>query len=102
MSERRFLVMDIETIPDWSFFRIVYGLAPEATLEELHQAVVDHFKSGFMPPPFHIPFCIALIDVDGHTSKVLNATVLEAADEKTLLQHFWKIVRYRKGREEAR
>jgi predicted PolB exonuclease-like 3'-5' exonuclease len=38
-----------------------------------------------------------LIDVDGETCQVQNATVIESNDEKTLLQQFWKIVRYRKG-----
>ena len=94
--------MDIETIPDWSFFRLVSGLPPETTMEELRAHVAERFSSGFLPPPFHIPFCIALIDVDGHSAKVVNATVLESQDEKTLLQHFWRIVRFRKGREEAR
>jgi predicted PolB exonuclease-like 3'-5' exonuclease len=75
--------MDIETILDEGLARQVFGLLPEATHEEVRQQL--------------IPICIALIDVDYETCKVLNATVLDSEDERSLLQQFWKIFKFRKG-----
>jgi 3'-5' exonuclease len=97
MSDRRFLVLDIETIIDWELVRTVFGMPKSATTEELKQQLFSKYSSGFPPPPFHMPICIALIDVDYDTSRVNNATVLESEDEKTLLQQFWRVTKLRKG-----
>lgn len=97
MNEKRFLVLDIETIIDWELVRLVFNMPESATQEELRQQVLSKYSSGFLPPPFHIPICIALIDVDHETCRVNNATVLESNDEKTLLQQFWKVTKLRKG-----
>lgn len=97
MSERRFLVMDIETITDWELVRQVFELGPEATPQQLRESLFAKYTTGFPPPPFHIPVCIALIDVDYESCRVHNATVLENADEKALLQLFWSVAKRRKG-----
>jgi predicted PolB exonuclease-like 3'-5' exonuclease len=97
VTERRFLVLDIETIIDWDLVRSIFGLGSDCTKEQLQQELYSKYTSGFAPPPFHIPICIALIDVDCETCKVVNATVLEHTDEKTLLQQFWKVTKLRKG-----
>jgi predicted PolB exonuclease-like 3'-5' exonuclease len=89
--------MDIETILDENLVRQVFGLPLEATQEEVRQQLLLKYPSGFAPPPYHIPVCIALIDVDYETCKVLNATVLDSEDERILLQQFWKIFKFRKG-----
>jgi len=96
MIEKRFLVMDIETITDYELARQVFNLPAEATLEEIREQIRNKYTNGFAPPPFHIPICIALMDVDAECCKVHNATVLEG-DEKPLLQQFWRVFRYRKG-----
>jgi len=98
MNDRRFLVLDIETITDWELVRAVFNSPTSATTEELKQQLLSRYSSGFPPAPFHIPICIALIDVDYETSRVNNATVLESSDEKTLLQQFWKVTKLRKKR----
>jgi predicted PolB exonuclease-like 3'-5' exonuclease len=97
MSEKRYLVMDIETIPDWDLVRDFFGMPAESTREQLKLELYGKYTSGFAPPAFHIPICIALIDVDCDSCKVVNAAVLENPDEKLLLQQFWKVTRYRKG-----
>ena len=95
--EKRFLVIDIETILDETLVKHVFGMNPEATREEVRQQLLLKYPSGFAPPPYHIPICIALIDVDYDTCKVRNATVLDLEDEPSLLQQFWKIFKYRRG-----
>jgi predicted PolB exonuclease-like 3'-5' exonuclease len=97
MNEKRYLVLDIETVLDLSLVRTVFGLNDTATEEELKQQLYAKYTSGFAPPPFHIPICIALIDVDYENCKVQNAIVLEDTDEKKLLQKFWKVTKFRKG-----
>lgn len=97
MSDKRYLVLDIETILDWDLVRRFFALNEGATPDQLKEALFSKYTSGFAPPPFHIPVCIALIDVDCDTCKVVNAAVLENPDEKSLLQQFWKVTRYRKG-----
>jgi predicted PolB exonuclease-like 3'-5' exonuclease len=97
MTERRYLVLDIETVTDWELVRLVTGLAENATTDELREALNQRYSRGFPPPPFHVPVCISLIDVDYESCKVLNAMVLDAPDERTLLQQFWRVVRFRKG-----
>lgn len=97
MSERRFLVLDIETIIDWDLVRQVFDLDRGASADQAREQLLTKYPTGFPPPPFQIPICIALIDVDYDSCKVLNATVLESSDEKTLLQLFWKVIRRRKG-----
>ena len=97
MSDKRYLVLDIETIVDWDLVRRFFGMPEDATRDQLKEALYGKYTSGFAPPPFHIPICIALIDVDCDTCKVTNAAVLENPDEKSLLQQFWKVTRFRKG-----
>jgi 3'-5' exonuclease len=97
MTDKRYLVLDIETIVDWDLVRIFFGLPDDATSDQLKEALYNKYTSGFAPPPFHIPICIALIDVDCETCKIMNAAVLENPDEKALLQQFWKVTRFRKG-----
>jgi 3'-5' exonuclease len=97
MHEKRYLILDIETVLDRNLVGQVFSINPEAGVEVLHEQLKTRYSSGFPPPPFHIPICIALIDVEYESCKVHNATVIESDDEKTLLQHFWKIVRFRKG-----
>jgi 3'-5' exonuclease len=89
--------MDIETVIDWDLVRTFFGLTAESTMDDLKVELYGKYTSGFAPPAFHIPICIALIDVECDTCKVVNATVLENPDEKLLLQQFWKVARYRKG-----
>lgn len=97
MGDRRYLVLDIETIIDWDLVRQVFELGLEATPAELREQLYAKYTSGFAPPPFHIPVCVALIDVDYENCKVQNATVLEHPDEKALLQSFWNVTKRRKG-----
>src|SRR3990172_923120 len=97
MTEKRYLVFDIETVLDLSLVRMIFGLEDSTTEEELKQQLYAKYTSGFAPPPFHIPICIALIDVDFENCKVQNAIVLEDTDEKKLLQKFWKVTKFRKG-----
>ena len=97
MSEKRYLVLDIETILDWDLVQRFFGLSEDSTREQCKEALLTKYTSGFAPPAFHIPVCIALIDVDCETCRVHNATVLEKPDEKSLLQQFWKVTRLRKG-----
>src|SRR5262245_23854284 len=95
--DRRYLVIDIETVLDTGLVKQVFGMNSEATREEVQQKLLDKYPSAFAPPPYHIPICIALIDVDYETSKVINATCIDNDDERLLLQQFWKIVKFRKG-----
>jgi len=95
--EKRFLVLDIETVLDRELARLVFGLSPDAGMAEIQARLTAKYPNGFPPPPFHRPVCVALIDVDHESCKVHNAIVLENTDEKTLLQQFWKVVRFRKG-----
>jgi predicted PolB exonuclease-like 3'-5' exonuclease len=95
--DRRYLVIDIETILDTALVKQVFGMSSETTREEVQEQLLAKYPSGFAPPPYHIPICIALIDVDYETSKVLNATCMDNDDEHQLLQQFWKIVKFRKG-----
>ena len=97
MSDRRYLVLDIETILDWDLVRTFFGLGPDASQEQLKQELYGKYQSGFAPPAFHIPVCIALVDVEGESLKVHNATVIENTDEKSLLQQFWRVAKQRKG-----
>ena len=97
MSDKRYLVLDIETIVDWDLVRRFFGMPEDATRDQLKEGLYNKYTSGFAPPPFHIPICIALIDVDCDTYKVTNAAVIENPDEKSLLQQFWKVTRFRKG-----
>jgi len=97
MNDKRFLVLDIETVIDWDLVRSVFNLPVTATEQEVREQLFSKYTSGFPPPPFHMPICIALIDVDHETCRVNNATVLEGIDEKTLLQTFWKVTKLRKG-----
>lgn len=100
MPERRYLILDIETVTDWDLVRHVFGLPPDASTQQMKEAVMTRYTRGFPPPPFHIPICIALIDVDFDSCKVVNAIVLDQPDEKSLLQKFWRIVKYRKVQNE--
>ena len=95
--ERRFLILDIETVLDRELVRRFFGLSEDASFDELQEAIRNKYSHGFLPPPFHRPVCIAMVDVDCESCKVVNAAVAENPDEKTLLQQFWKIVRFRKG-----
>jgi predicted PolB exonuclease-like 3'-5' exonuclease len=95
--DRRYLVIDIETVVDAALVRQVFGLSDESTPDEIRQQLLIKYPSGFAPPPYHIPICIALIDVDYETCKILNATVLDSDEERFLLQQFWKVVKFRKG-----
>ncbi|PWT92189.1 MAG: hypothetical protein C5B54_03965 [Acidobacteria bacterium] len=97
MADKRYLVLDIETIPDWELVRSFFGMNQDATEEELRQQLVAKYTSGFPPPPFHVPICVALIDVDCETCKVSNATVLESDQEKFLLQQFWRVTKLQRG-----
>lgn len=97
MARKRFLIFDIETIWDRALLAQVFGLGPDITVDALRDQVNAKYSSGFPPPLFHIPVCIALIDVDPDSCRVINAAVLESNDEKALLQQFWKVVKYRKG-----
>jgi predicted PolB exonuclease-like 3'-5' exonuclease len=97
MARRRFLVFDIETIWDRALLGQVFGTAPDAPIDVIREQVNAKYSSGFPPPLFHIPVCIAMIDVDPDSSRVINAAVLDTSDEKALLQQFWKVVKYRKG-----
>lgn len=94
--DRRFLVLDIETVVDNELIAQVFG-GSSATPELVQENMKAKYPSGFLPPPFQVPVCIALIDVDCETCKVCNAVVIASTDEKLLLQRFWKIVRFRKG-----
>lgn len=95
--ERRFLILDIETVLDRELVQRFFGLSENSSLDELQEAIRAKYSHGFLPPPFHRPVCIAMLDVDCESCKVVNAAVAENPDEKTLLQQFWKIVRFRKG-----
>lgn len=95
--DRRYLVIDIETILDAALVKQVFGLSGDATREEIQQQLLLKYPSGFAPPPYHVPICIALIDVDYESCKVNNATVIDNEDERLLLQQLWKIVKFRKG-----
>ncbi|MCI0612290.1 hypothetical protein L0244_04800, partial [bacterium] len=95
--ERRFLILDIETVLDRELVRRFFGLSDDASMSELQEAIRVKYSHGFLPPPFHRPVCIAMLDVDCESCKVVNAAVAENPDEKLLLQQFWKIVRFRKG-----
>ena len=97
MAGKRFLVFDIETIWDRALLAQVLGVNPEAGFDGLREQVAIKYRDGFPPPLFHVPVCIALIDVDPSTCGIINATVLESADEKSLLQQFWRVVKFRKG-----
>lgn len=97
MQDKRFLVLDIETVMDRNLVGQVFGISPDADTELLQEQIKTRYSSGFLPPPFQKPICIALIDVDHESYRVHNATVMASNDEKSLLQQFWKIVRYRKG-----
>lgn len=97
MQEKRFLVLDIETVMDRNLVGQVFGISPDADNEALQERIETRYSSGFLPPPFQKPICIALIDVDYESCRVQNATVMASNDEKALIQQFWKIVRYRKG-----
>lgn len=97
MQEKRFLVLDIETVMDRNLVGQVFGISPDADTELLQEQIRTRYSSGFLPPPFQRPICIALIDVDHESCHVQNATVMASNDEKALLQQFWKIVKYRKG-----
>jgi hypothetical protein len=97
MALRRYLVFDIETIWDRALMRQVFGTPPDAGLDALREQVNAKYSGGFPPPPFHMPVCVALIDVDAASCKVHNAAVLDTGDERTLLQQFWKLVKFRKG-----
>ncbi len=94
--DRRFLVFDIETVPDWDLVQRVFGLPADAPREMMREQLLIKYSSGFAPPPYHVPICIALIDVHPESFQVQNATVLEG-DEKTLLQAFWKVTKVRRG-----
>ncbi len=94
--DKRFLVFDIETIPDWELVKQVLGLPADAPQEIVREQLLVKYSSGFAPPPFHIPICIALIDVHPESLQVVNATVLEG-EEKPLLQNFWRITKARRG-----
>jgi predicted PolB exonuclease-like 3'-5' exonuclease len=95
--DKRYLVIDIETILDTTLAKQVFGLSNESTREEVQQQLLLKYPNGFAPPPYHIPICIALIDVDYETCKVCNATVIDNEEERSLLQQLWKIVKFRKG-----
>jgi len=99
MNDKRYLVLDIETVLDLHLVRSVFNLKEDASEEESKEHLYAKYTNGFPPPPFHVPFCIALIDVDFETCKVQNATVLENEDERSLLQLFWKVTKLRKGSE---
>jgi hypothetical protein len=97
MAERRYLVMDIETITDLPLARLVLGLSPETSDTDTREQLRLKYTGSIPPPAFHIPVCVALIDVDADSCRVQNAAVLENSDERLLLQQFWKLVRARKG-----
>lgn len=97
MARKRFLLFDIETIWDRPLLAQVFGLNADVSFDALREQVTAKYSSGFPPPLFHIPVCIALMDVDPDSCRVVNATVLESGEEKALLQQFWKVVKYRKG-----
>jgi predicted PolB exonuclease-like 3'-5' exonuclease len=97
MNDKRFLVLDIETLIDWDLVRTVFQLSASASDQELRDHLYSKYSSGFPPPPFHMPVCVALIDVDYESCKVNNATVIESSDEKTLLQQFWRVTKLRRG-----
>lgn len=97
MAGKRFLVFDIETIWDRALLAQVLGVSPDAGFDALREQVANKYRDGFPPPLFHVPICVALIEVDPSNCRVTNATVLEGADEKSLLQQFWKVVKFRKG-----
>ncbi|HSP06914.1 MAG TPA: ribonuclease H-like domain-containing protein [Acidobacteriota bacterium] len=102
MAGRRFLVFDIETIWDRTLLAQVLGVPPDAGFDALREQVMLKYSGGFPPPLFHIPVCIAMIDVDVGDNQICNATVLESPEEKTLLQQFWKVVQFRKGNNPVR
>ena len=97
MNDKRFLVLDIETVIDWELVRTMFNMPPSATEPELKEQLYSKYTSGFPPPPFHMPICVALIDVDYESCRVNNATVIESSDEKTLLQQYWKVTKLRRG-----
>lgn len=94
--DKRFLVFDIETIPDWELLQQVLGLPVDTPREMAREQLLAKYSSGFAPPPFHVPICIALIDVHPESLQVVNAAVLDG-DEKTLLQNFWRMTKTRRG-----
>jgi len=98
MNDKRFLVLDIETIIDWELVRTVFHMPAEANVEQLKEQLYTKYSSGFPPPAFHIPICIALIDVDYENCRVNNATVLHNSDEKFLLQQFWRVTKLRRSK----
>lgn len=97
MVEKRYLVFDIETVWDRSLLCQVLRVDAGAGFDVLREQVTARYNSGFPPPLFHVPICIAMIDVEPESCRVVNAAVLENPDEKTLLQQFWKVVKFRKG-----
>jgi predicted PolB exonuclease-like 3'-5' exonuclease len=98
MNDKRFLVLDIETITDWELVRSIFHMPAEANIDELKEQLYSKYSSGFPPAAFHVPICIALIDVDHESCRVNNATVLENSDEKNLLQQFWRVTKLRRSK----
>ena len=96
--DKRFLVFDIETVPDWDLVQHVFGLPADAPRETMREHLLTKYNSGFAPPPYHVPVCIALIDVHPESLQVQNGVVLEG-EEKTLLQNFWKMTKFKRGSE---
>lgn len=87
MNPETYLVFDIETYPDRSLVREVYGVG----LEELRAEQLLKKESTFLPALFHVPIVLAIIEASADLSVYgIEVHAFPIERERELLRIFWE------------
>ena len=95
MSDIRFLVFDIETVPDGELIsHIRYPneeLQPQQAIEKYQKELLDKNGSDFVPHTYHLPVSVVIAKVN-QAYELVDLVALDEQEGRPhiITQHFWK------------
>ncbi len=88
MNPETYLIFDVETYPDKSLVQGVYG----KSAEQLREDLVSRKESSFLPPIFHIPIVVSVIEISADFNvRRVEVQTSPVEQERELLSNFWRM-----------
>ena len=95
MSDIRYLVFDIETVPDGEMISRVrfpgQALEPKLAIEKYQQELLEQKGSDFIPYTYHLPVSVVIAKVN-HNYELEDLVALDEQEGRPhiITRHFWK------------